>query len=90
MNNDPVATKNSLLAWANRYWPEQRINNFHQLKAMVNDDLKQELDKLNACLYSKQRLDWNGQDFIRSFQAQSFSQQADRQTTGKLEPLYKS
>ena len=89
-NNDPVAAKKSLLAWANRYWPQQHINNFHQLKDMVNDDFKQELDKLNACLYAKQKQEWDGQAFIRSFHSQSFAQQSDKQTTGNLQPLYKS
>ena len=89
-NNDPVAAKHSLLAWANQNWPKQRINNFHQLKVIVNDEFKQELDKLNACLYAKQKREWNGKDFIRSFQAQTFSRAVDKQSASKLEPLYKS
>ncbi len=88
--NDPAAARNALMAWANHYWPDRRINNFHELKTLVNDDFKQQLDKLNACLYSQQQLSWNGKEFIRIFQAQSFEQHEGKQSGSQLEPLYKS
>ncbi len=89
-NNDPVAAKQALLEWANIKWPDNKVSNISALKIYCNEELTIKLDELNSFLYSKINDQWNGIDFLKSFESQSFDDNKSSESPGKLEPLYKT
>ncbi len=52
--------------------------------------MRVKIDELNACLYGKETNKWNGSDFLKYFENQSFDNNKSIQAKGKLEPLYKT
>ncbi len=88
--NDAVLTKQALLGWANDLWPDEKISSINTVKVHCEKDFQLKLDELNACLYGKTTIQWNGADFLRSFEAQSFNNKLTAKSIGKLEPLYKT
>jgi oxygen tolerance protein BatD len=88
--NDPAMAKQALLDWARVNWPGERITSVSRIKMFCKKDFQLKLDELNACLYGKTAIPWNGADFLISFKAQSFNKKSAKNSTGKLEPLYKT
>jgi BatD DUF11 like domain len=88
--NDPIMAKQSLLDWARNLWPEKNIGSIDSIKELCAEDFQLELDKLNNCLYGKAPNSWNGAEFLKCFESQSFEKKQSVETSGKLEPLYKT
>lgn len=87
--NEAVKTKKALLDWANTFWPDKKITSINAIKGFCEKDLQLKIDELNTCLYGKESSQWNGTDFLRSFESQSFEHKKSEQTKGNLEPLNK-
>lgn len=60
--NDPKACEKALLLWMAKHYPEMKPVNLTSVKALVNDDLQRQVEKLNQALYGYKK-DWNGEDF---------------------------
>lgn len=88
--NEPVQTKQALLEWARTNWPDIKISSIDAIKELSGKDFCLHLDKLNHCLYGKTTDDWQGTEFLKSFESQSFEEKRSVETNGKLEPLYKT
>lgn len=88
--NDAQATSKALIAWANVQWPQAQCMNLGQLKQLVDNNMQQELDKLNAALYGQDKLKWQGEGLVQAFQTQDISVTGSVSQAGKLEPLYKT
>lgn len=88
--NDPVTTKQALLEWANIMWPDNKISSISAIKNYCDEKFEFKLDDLNNCLYGKTTDLWNGAEFLKSFELQSFKNIKSSEATGKLEPLYKT
>lgn len=59
--NNPHQARQALLAWAAAHWPQQPANNLGAISARITDDnLKRELERLNAVLYAPQSDSWSG------------------------------
>jgi BatD DUF11 like domain len=89
-NNDPVLTKQALLSWASVNWPDKSISNLIDIKQFCGQDLQLKIDELNLCLYGQEKSSWNGADFMKIFESQSFVKNQTKAPVGNLEPLYKS
>jgi len=59
--NDPVAAKTALLAWAGVYLPEHKIMSLADIARVGSAELAAQIDQLNAVLYSKDHPHWDGQ-----------------------------
>ena len=88
--NDPNETKQALLEWARIKWPESRMTSLTEIKSYCGADLQIKLDELNNILYGKCNEKWNGTDFLKCFESQSFDKTHKNKHVGKLEPLYKT
>lgn len=88
--NDPKLTQEALLEWAKSHWPDKNINNLNALKEYSDEGFKMKLDELNSCLYGSSTSEWDGANFLISFESQSFDQKQSKVVNGKLEPLYKT
>ena len=88
--NDPVQAKTALLRWASLNWRESPAMSLGEIMRRVPAELADRLNELNELLYSKNRSDWNGENFWQAFRknhaVQTGAEQAD---SGKLEPLYR-
>jgi hypothetical protein len=89
ISNNAKETKQTLLDWARSQWPNENINSINSIKSFCNKELQVKIDELNAFLYGKLESQWNGADFLKSFESQSFEQKVSLKEKGKLEPLYK-
>ncbi|MCZ6803665.1 MAG: BatD family protein [Proteobacteria bacterium] len=87
--NDPVMTKQALLDWANIMWPDNKVSSINAIKDYCDEKFEIKLDELNNCLYGKKTEPWDGADFLKSFELQSFENIKPSTATGKLEPLYR-
>lgn len=59
--NDPVATRQALIAWARLEWPDANINGLGQLSACFESSrLEDALAKLDAALYAGRDSQWQG------------------------------
>ncbi|MEQ8427766.1 MAG: BatD family protein [Gammaproteobacteria bacterium] len=88
--NDATATSKALIAWANAQWPQATCLNLGQLKHLVDNNMQQELDKLNAALYGKNKLVWHGDELVQAFLNQDLATTDSASQATRLEPLYKS
>ena len=88
--NDPNEAKQALLEWARIKWPESRMTSLTEIKSHCGADLQMKLDELNNILYGKRSEKWNGADFLKSFESQTFDKTHKNKQAGKLEPLYKT
>lgn len=82
-------TKQALLDWAKSFWPDKEITSIDAIKEFCTEDLKLKIDELNMRLYGKEGSQWDGIDFLRSFESQSFDEKKTFKETGKLESLYR-
>ncbi len=89
-SNAKKETQQALLDWANSHWPEKTIKNLNALKEFSDEDFTLKLDELNNCLYGSSALKWDGDNFLKSFESQSFDKKQSKVVNGKLEPLYKT
>ncbi len=90
-NNDSVQARNQLIAWARTTWPRDNITGLYQLKTKVSDpELIQELDKLDAVLFSQNASDWSAAALMQAFsRAQANLHQSKDSATGNIiPPLY--
>ncbi len=88
--NNPTMAKQALLDWARIMWPDQSISSIDAIKSFCTGDMQIKIDKLNTCLYGKEPAKWDGADFLKIFESQSFGSNKSIVVTGKLEPLYKT
>ncbi|MEM7027135.1 MAG: BatD family protein [Pseudomonadota bacterium] len=88
--NDAKATQMALLEWSRINWPDEKINNLHQLKDKIDIELNKELDKLNASLYGQTETQWDSEKFIKLFNSQDFNFIKEKSSKQTLEPLYKT
>jgi oxygen tolerance protein BatD len=88
--NNATMAKQALLDWARVNWPDKQITSIDAVKSFCTDDLQKKIDELNSCLYGKESKPWNGTNFIKSFNSQSFNNKVKSVSEGKLEPLYKT
>jgi oxygen tolerance protein BatD len=88
--NDAAKAKQALLDWAKGLWPDEKISSINAVKMFCEKEFQLKLDELNACLYGKTTIQWNGANFFKSFESQSFKNKKSEQAKGNLEPLYKT
>ena len=89
-NNNAVKTKQGLLDWANCHWPDKKVNSINAIKEYADQSFQIKLDELNNCLYGNSASQWDGVEFLKTFEAQSFEVNEISGLTGNLEPLYKT
>lgn len=90
LSNDPVNTKKALLDWVKVTWPDEKVISINTIKKYSNDELSKKIDELNNCLYGKNKNQFNGSGFLKSFESNTFDNQTEQKVKGKLEPLYKT
>ncbi len=85
--NDPVATRQAILAFARQEWPELKILNLNNIP--INDpEFKQEITKLTACLYAKdQNNTWDGAKLWQIF-SKLKTKKPKNKTKKTLPPIY--
>ena len=88
--NDPVMTKQALLEWAKNSWPNNKISSINAIKEISGEEFRLNLDKLNSCLYGKTSSQWDGAEFLKGFESQTFKTKQTTEANGNLEPLYRS
>lgn len=89
-DNNPAATRQALLQWANSMWPDKQVNSLDAIKALCDEDFTKQLEELNSCLYGNKTGTWDGKAFLNSFESQKFETNQTVRVNSKLEPLYKS
>lgn len=66
-NNNAVAAKEALIAWAKQQWPEKNINNLGSLSNVANSkELTAALNNLQNNLYGQSAEKWNKQLLIKA------------------------
>ena len=87
-NNNAPAAKAELLRFGHQQL-DQRCQSLSQLAELLNNsELKQQIQQLNAALYSKEATSWQGQSFWQSWQ--QYQQEHQAQPSRTLQPLYPS
>lgn len=77
-NDDPLATRNTMLHWAKLMWPDRDTKSLGQLALLVKDaTLVEEIKRLDEALYSEHN-DWSGNELWVALQA--YSEAAKEQT----------
>ncbi len=61
--NDPRKAKNALLEWGRERWPGTPMNGLHQIQDKMHLD---ELARLDAALYARDRRQWDGRELWQS------------------------
>ena len=89
-DNEPHEAKEALLDWAKSNWPDVGVVNIDIIKSYCNADFGQRLDELNKHLYGKTTESWQGPEFLKAFESQSFDKKQKTESAGRLEPLYKT
>ena len=90
-NNDAIKAKQALLEWAKHHWPDKYVNSLTAIKEYSNDAFQKQLDELNSNLYGNHETNkWQGSAFLKSFESQSFDPKEIKNSSGNLEPLYKT
>ena len=89
-SNDPVQTRNQLIAWARDTWSQDNITGLYQLKAKIHDPaLIQQLNKLDAVLFSEKKSDWSGTALLEAFtRAQMSMSNPQDSVESIIPPLY--
>ena len=68
-NKDFRGLRDSLLNWGAERFATSKLNNFNELKNLVKDkDFSNELDKLNALLYTENDIEWQAKEFCAIFE----------------------
>ncbi len=69
-NRDFRGLRDALLNWGADKFNCAKLNNFSELKDLVKDKaFTEELDKLNALLYTENNVEWDAKEFIKIFEA---------------------
>jgi len=89
-SNNAVQARNQLIAWAADTWPEDKITGLYQLKSKIHEqNFSAELNKLDAVLFSGNKLEWSGQDLFNAFvNAHSGILNKQNQANEIIPPLY--
>ncbi len=61
--NDPRKAKNALLEWGRERWPGTPMNGLHQIQERMH---LEELARLDAALYARDRREWDGRELWQS------------------------
>ncbi|MDH5517443.1 MAG: BatD family protein [Gammaproteobacteria bacterium] len=67
--NQPELCKTLLLEWAASQWPDANINSLSELSLYVDDDLSQQIARLNQQLYAPTANEWRAADLLSAFQS---------------------
>ncbi len=68
-NRDLRGLRDALLNWGAEKFDCGKLNNFTELKDLVKDKaFAEELDKLNALLYTENDVEWDAKEFCRIFE----------------------
>lgn len=68
-NRDFRGLRDALLNWGADKFNCAKLNNFSELKDLVKDKaFAEELDKLNALLYTENNVEWDAKEFIKIFE----------------------
>lgn len=89
-SNDPLATRNELIAWAKQKWPKKMITGLYQIKRQANSiAFKDELNRLDSALFSPVSDDWSGEALWNAFMLECESPPSQPSTqSGVIPPLY--
>ena len=88
-DNDAVATKDALLAWAQTHWPGSPAHSLGELAARLDGDLQHAVHDLSRRLYRGATRDWHGQPLWDAFEAyRTRPVAAVEPNERELEPLY--
>jgi hypothetical protein len=67
--NDPQSTRKALLDWSRIVWPAAQSEGYRQLCEVAEQDLLEELQALDSCLYGRTNSVWDGQGLAAKFTA---------------------
>ncbi|WP_404358874.1 BatD family protein [Methylotuvimicrobium sp. KM1] len=85
--NDSQAAKNALIGWGREKY---KVASLGDLANHCEARLRDEIMHLNACLYSADRLDWQGKKLFQAFSEHKAREQfSDKPVDNELEPLYR-
>lgn len=88
--NDPGSARDVLLQWAALHWPAAPPRSIGELASRCEGKLARELERLNAALYARQSVVWNGSDLRREFEtAAPRAEQRLISADTALEPLFR-
>jgi hypothetical protein len=66
--NNPLGTRNELIAWARQNWPEKNITGLHQIKHLAGStSFMDELGRLDEALFSPVEENWSGEALWNAF-----------------------
>ena len=85
-SNDPVATRQALVAWGQSRWPGL-ISNLEQLAGKLDDPLRAEISHLSRALYSPTADAWQGEILLRELKRWR-GQKGDKSKVSELPSLY--
>lgn len=88
-NNDASRTKTALIEWAQLFYNDKELTNLSQITEHCSAQLSQHIRQLNQCLYSPEKLSWNGTELVNAFKQEQLlhSEQKNKQPS-VLKPLY--
>ena len=89
-SNNPIQTRNQLIAWARDVWPQEKTTGLYQLKAKIqNQELITELENLDAVLYSNEKSEWSGETLLKAFSdTQTNINNTQKSAQDIIPPLY--
>ena len=89
-NRDFRGLRDALLNWGAEKFNLAKLNNFNELKNLLKDkSFADELDKLNALLYTENNVSWNAKDFCVLFEQIAKKTKTAKKKEKLLPDLYK-
>ena len=88
--NDPLRTKDILLAWAKLEWPDAPPSSLSALSLKCGTNLAEQVQQLSHSLYSRSGPSWVGDQCWQAFKAFDANKPIEKASTNTgLEPLFR-